>query len=137
MKPHMACALALLCFAAGPRYISAAANEEKLESYAEWRRADYLIIDGPRVQWQPKEKFNGSGTAKDFNSIPVGYEIKGKGTRQADGTIIATEIQTAANGTQTYENDIKNATNEMEQQWVKAGRVFEEDEKGKKVDMGK
>ena len=40
------------------------------------------------------------------------------------------------NGMQAFENDVKNATGEMEAKWVKAGHVVEQDKDGKEADMG-
>src|SRR5262245_56340584 len=60
---------------------------EQAEGYAEWRQGDLLIVDGQRVGVTPKTKFRGSGNAKDFPSIPLGYEVKVKGARRGDGVI--------------------------------------------------
>ena len=127
--------IGLVC---APNYPAAAVapKEEKLDAYVEWRKGDLLIIDGQRVAWQSKAKFNGAGAAKDFASVPLGYEVVAKGTRQPDGVILATEFQVKPNGMQAFENDVKNATGEMEAKWVKAGHVVEQDKDGKEADMG-
>jgi hypothetical protein len=138
--PHrMTLVLALLCLTYAPRFQAAgvAAKEEKFDAYAEWRKGDALIVDGQRLKWQPKAKFKGAGAARDFASIPPGFEITGKAVRQPDGSLLATELTARPNGTQTYEAEVKNATGEMEAKWVKAGHVVEQDKDGKDVDMGR
>ena len=131
--------IGLMCLACAPKLPAAGvpAKEEKLDAYAEWRKGDTLIVDGQRVRWQPKAKFKGAGAAKDFASVPLGYEAVVKGTRQPDGSILASELQVKPNGTQAFENDVKNATAEMEAKWVKAGHIIEQDQNGKDVDQGK
>lgn len=130
--------IALIGLACAPRNPAAAAapKEEKLDAYVEWRKGDTLIIDGQRVKSQPKMKFKGEGAARNFDSVPLGYEAVVKGTRQPDGSLLANELQVKPNGTQAFENDVRNATGEMESKWVKAGHVVEQDKDGKDVDMG-
>jgi Zn-dependent protease with chaperone function len=60
-----------------------------------------------------------------------------KGLRQPDGSLQATEITATPNGMQAFEKDVIDATNQMEQQWLKAGAVTEQDKDGKTVSMGK
>src|SRR5580765_2958916 len=65
--------------------------------YAEWHKGDALIIDGQRVRWSPKGKFKGTRDAQTFDTVPLGYEASGKGTRQADGSILATQLEVKPN----------------------------------------
>jgi Zn-dependent protease with chaperone function len=146
MRHHTKFAISLLCvvagfaasFSAAPKVAATAApKEEELKAYAEWRQGDLLIVDGQRVRWRPKAKFKGSGPAKDFTSIPLGYEVNVKGVRQEDGVIIANQVEAKPNGSALFEGDAKAATNEMEAMWLKAGAVTEPDKDGKMVSMGK
>jgi len=127
---------ALLLLATAPEFL-AAQKEEKFEAYAEWRKGDLLIVDGQRVRWQPKAKFKGSGVAKNFATVPLGFEIVLKGTREPDGAILAKELDARPNGNALFETDVKAATAEMEAQWLKSGAVMEPDKDGKMVSMGK
>src|SRR5262245_11554498 len=63
------------------------AAEEKAEGYLEWRRGDLLIVDAQRVRPAPGCRFKGKDEATSLASIPLGYEIKAKGLRQADGLL--------------------------------------------------
>jgi Zn-dependent protease with chaperone function len=130
-------AVAFFCMAGFAAPFSAAAKEEKLEGYAEWRQGGLLIVDGQRVKMAPKSKFKGSGGAKDFGSIPLGFEVTVKGTRQEDGSVLATELEAKPNGNALFESDVKDATQQMEAMWLKEGAVVEPDQNGKMVSMGK
>lgn len=130
-------AIALICLAVAPRPRAYAKNEETLNAYAEWRLGDTLIVDGQRVKWQPKAKFKGQGSVKSFDQVPLGWETVVKGVRQPDGSVLANSVEVKPNGNQAFEGDVKNATNQMEQQWLKAGAIVEKDQNGKEVTQGK
>src|SRR6185436_55766 len=133
---HAAIGVSLLCVMSVATF-SAAPKEEELKAYAEWRQGDLLIVDGQRVRWSPVAKFKGEGPAKSFDTIPLGFEVNVKGTRQEDGSILARQIEAKPNGNALFESDAKEATNQMEQTWLKAGAVTEPDKDGKMVSMGK
>jgi len=105
----------------------------KLDGYLEFRKAEYLVVDGQRVKATSSTKITG---AKDAASIPLGYAMKVKGTRDAKGTVLATEIQTKANVVEGSEAKLIAGTNMAESTWVKAGKVFDVDENGKEQSMG-
>jgi len=107
---------------------SAAAKppEEKADGYAEWRIGACLLADGQRVCPAPKSRFKGGGEARDFDSIPLGYELKAKGSRALDGSLLATEIEAKPNGGALFENEIKSATDSAEQKYRQAGSFFQE-----------
>ena len=48
-------------------------------------RGDCLIVDGQRVCPGPQMEFKGKDAAVDCASIPLGYEVKAEGVRDADG----------------------------------------------------
>lgn len=105
--------------------------------YAEWRKGDALIIDGQRVRWSPKGKFKGTRDAQNFTMVPLGYEASGKGTRQADGSILAVQMEVKPNGSALFEQDVKKATADMEAKWLKAGHIVEPAADGKEKDGGR
>ncbi len=70
-------------------------------SYAEWRRAGELIVDGQRVRAGSRTKW--SGSYKSLESIPLGHEVRVTGLRQPDGAILASEIDVRENGTALFE----------------------------------
>src|SRR4029434_7736596 len=85
------------------------ATEEKAEGYAEWRLGNCYLVDGQRVCLSPTAKFKGGGDAKSYASIPLGYELKAKGTRGADGSLVATEVEAKPNGGALFEGAVKSA----------------------------
>jgi Zn-dependent protease with chaperone function len=110
--------------------------EEKAEGYAEWRVGDFLLVDGQRVCPAPGAKFKGGGDARDFGSIPLGYEVKAKGTRGADGSLVAREIEAKPNGGALFEGEVKSATDAAELKYRQAGSFYEEGG-GRVASMGK
>jgi Zn-dependent protease with chaperone function len=116
---------------------AAGAKAEKIEGYAEWRRGDLLVVDGQRVKPAPGIKFKAHGDARDFASIPLGYEIKLEGERQADGVVLASRLEAKPNGSAMFESDLRQSFDQMEKTYLKAGKMFEQDAKGKEHIVGK
>jgi Zn-dependent protease with chaperone function len=114
-----------------------AGEEEKVEGYAEWRRADVLLVDGQRVRPAASAKFKGGGEARSFVSIPLGYEVKAKGVRLADGTLLAREIEAKPNGKALFESDLREAFDELEEKFRRRGRMYEEDDDGDYEEYGR
>ena len=56
------------------------------------------------------------GEAKDFASIPLGYELKAKGKRRADGSLLAREVEAKPNGSAMFEGEVRSATDQAEAQ---------------------
>jgi Zn-dependent protease with chaperone function len=99
-------------------------GEVRLEGYAEWRDGDALVVDGQRVRpATAKLKVEG---ARDWASIPLGYEMKVRGVRQADGSVRALEIEAKPNGSALFEGEVRSATDEAEAKFRRAGNFFEE-----------
>jgi Zn-dependent protease with chaperone function len=95
---------------------------EKVDGYAEWRAGGCLIADAQRVCPAPKLKFKGEGEAKSFASIPLGYEVKAKGKRQRDGSLLAAELEAKPNGSAMFEGEVRSATDQAEAQARHSGR---------------
>jgi Zn-dependent protease with chaperone function len=111
--------------------------EERHEGYAEFRQRDALVVDGQRVRAFARTLFKGSGEARSFDAIPLGYEVKVRGERIADGTIVASEVEAKPNGTAFMEADLVKAFDATEAQYRAQGRVFEEGAKGKQTSLGR
>jgi Zn-dependent protease with chaperone function len=109
-------ALVVLAALAGP--------ELTLEGYAEWREAGALIVDGQRLRLAPDGRFKGDRSARDFDSIPLGYEVKATGRRAADGAVLASDVTARPNGTALFERQVLRLTDEAETKYVRAGRYF-------------
>ena len=109
---------------------------EKVDGYAEFRLGGCIVADAQRVCPAPGLKFKGEGEAKEFGSVPLGYELKAKGTRRADGTLLAREVEAKPNGSAMFEGDIRSATDQAEAQAREKGRFTEGDGK-KETNVGK
>jgi Zn-dependent protease with chaperone function len=114
-----------------------AARGEKVDGYAEWRSGKCIIADAQKVCPGPGMKFKGEGEAKDVASIPLGYELKAKGKRLADGTLVAEEIEAKPNGSGLFEGEVRAATDQAEEQARKYGRFLEGAEGGKQKSIGR
>jgi len=108
---------------------------EKLSGYAEWKRGDLIIVDGQRVRASRATKFKGQ--AKSLDAMPYGYEVAAQGVRLADGVVQATEIEAKPNGTALFENDVRQATDEIEAIWLREGVMFEPNDDGGREIIGK
>jgi Zn-dependent protease with chaperone function len=109
---------------------------EKVDGYAEWRQGDCLIADAQRVCPGPGLKFKGEGEAKSLATVPLGYELKAKGTRRADGTLLAREVEAKPNGSAMFEGEIRSATDQAEAKARARGR-FVEGEGSKETSIGR
>src|SRR5262245_24795411 len=128
--------LAVLWFGASAAAAQTKVTEEKAEGYAEWRVDACLLVDGQKVCPVVGAKFKGSGEARAFASIPLGYEVKAKGTRGADGSLQAREIEAKPNGGAMFESEVKSSTDAAEQKYRAAGS-FLEDSGGKSSSVGR
>jgi Zn-dependent protease with chaperone function len=104
---------------------AAGSRGEKVDGYAEWREGACLLVDGQKVCPAPGMKFKGEGDAKTYDAVPLGYELKAEGRRQADGTLLALKIEAKPNGSALFEGDIKAATDKAEQRAREKGRFLE------------
>jgi hypothetical protein len=115
-----------------------AGKDESIEGYAEWRRGSVLVVDGQRVRPAPDLKFKAHDEATSFASIPLGYEVKVKGERAPDGTLLAREVEAKANKPDAlFEQDLRTAFDQAEADYRKRGNVYEEDEEGKITNIGR
>jgi Zn-dependent protease with chaperone function len=114
---------ALFLLVAAPAAVMAQGKPESFEGYAEWRQGQEIIIDGQRVRATASTKFKGTGDAKEFTSIPLGYEVKVSGTRKPDGTVEATSVEAKPNGTAMFEAETLTATQQLEASFLAKGFV--------------
>lgn len=94
--------LSLVCLTIAST-VAAQDETEHLDGYAEWRQGTEIIVDGQRVRSTAATKFKGSGDAKDFAVIPLGYEVKVTGTRRPDGAVEARTVEARPNGVALFE----------------------------------
>jgi Zn-dependent protease with chaperone function len=126
-------AVLLAGLALGPAAVATAASNETLEGYAEWYLDECLVVDGQRVCPAPGLDFDGEGAARTFATIPLGYEIKvKKGSRLADGTVLARRVEARPNGQAMFEAQVRAATDQMEARIRRDGH-FSEGRRGRSV----
>ena len=126
-----------LLLSVAPLAAAPAAEEKKVEGYAEFRTDGCLLVDAQRVCPGPRLKFKGEGEARDFGSIPLGYEVTAKGQRRRDGALLAGELEAKPNGDALFEDVVKAATDESEQKYRRAGRFYEEGDRGRIENVGR
>lgn len=111
-----------------------AADTVRLDSYAEWRTGDSVVVDGQRVYTTARTRWKGRATRLD--DIPMGAEVRVKGQRQPDGRILATEMDVRPNTDDAlFESDVLAGTNELEQAWLNEGEAFEPGDDEDEVDV--
>jgi Zn-dependent protease with chaperone function len=103
-------------------------------SYAEWRRPGELIVDGQRVHANHRTDWHGGFSSID--AVPLGYEVRVTGTRQPDGTVLASDIDVRPNGDAWFESAVQLGTDELEELWVRNGQAFEGDPRGRRIVFG-
>ena len=131
----LAACIGVLALAVAPA-AQTAGKTEKLSGYAEWKRGDIVIVDGQRVRASRATKFKGRH-ARSIEEIPYGYEVSAKGVRLGDGVVQATEIEVKPNGIALFENDVRQATDEIEAIWLREGVMFEPKDDGEREVIGR
>jgi len=99
-------------------------KEAKAEGYLEYRVGRALIVDGQTVLTDRSTKVKLKDEARDVGSIPLGYELKARGVRKADGSILASELEARKNGSALFEKDVKRLTDDAESEYRRAGRYY-------------
>ena len=97
------------------------AKQETVNGYCDYHflPSHLIIVDGQRIITNKSTKFkNGSVT------LP-GAEAKVKGTRQPDGSILASEIDNKSGGTALFAVEALNGASQMERFWLSRGSVLE------------
>jgi hypothetical protein len=112
------------------------AKPEDVDGYLEWRRDAYLVVEGQRITWNTQTRFK-LGRIADVTAIPLGYELKAKGIRQPDGSLLAQEIEARPNGIALYENEMLQNFAALETVWLRTGMMFDADERGRPVPVGR
>jgi Zn-dependent protease with chaperone function len=103
-----------------------ATREEKVDGYAEWRAGECLITDGQKVCPGPGLRFKGEGEAKGMASVPLGYELKARGRRLADGSLLAVEVEAKPNkADELFAKQVRAATDQAEERARRLGRFVQ------------
>ena len=117
-----------ICLSILVAFLGAAQDGPKvqLDGYAEYNQGGILVVDGQRVYTLSDTRVKGDGI-RTLTDIPLGYEVKVEGRRQASGMVRATKIEAKPNGSAMYESEVVSATNRIEKMWVDAGEMYMED----------
>ncbi len=107
---------------------------EKLEGYAEWQAGGCLTVDGQRVCAAPGLRFKGHDEATSFDAIPLGYEVRVKGSRDSGGTFVADELDARRNGEALFEDELRHHFDALEELYRDHGHVFDVDDDGRPGD---
>ena len=126
----LACACAAAALACG---IASAGEAVKLFGYLEYRKGAVLIVDAQRITVTPKTKVRLSGGDQ---TMQLGYELIVQGERAADGSIVAKTIEAKPNGKAFMEDKVLAQTQQAEQAYVKAAKMYEAGADGKAQSMG-
>jgi Zn-dependent protease with chaperone function len=117
IQPHVSAAL-------DTKNVEADKTEASIEGYSEWREGDALIVDGQRVMVDKSTRFDLARKVDGFEDIPLGYEIKVKGTRRGDGAIVARELEAKPNGIAMFEKKVLTLTDQAEAKYRRAGKYY-------------
>jgi hypothetical protein len=117
-------------------FVSGAHADLEVKGYAEYRLGPALVVDGQRILADEKTKIE-AGKGRTLGSIPLGYEVKVKGSRRGDGAILASRVEAKPDGMAMFESDVLSATNEIERLWVREGAMYTEGPRGRKETVGK
>jgi Zn-dependent protease with chaperone function len=102
-------------------------KETKVNGYAEFRRGDTLMVDGQRIV---------SGGKAKLGDIPLGYEVKVTGQRDASGVVVAKKVESKPNKMDETEQQIIAASDQAEKSWVDRKMMFEPADSGKFIKIG-
>lgn len=116
-----AMAVAILATASGT---ASAEDKTKVDGLLDYRQGDILIVEGQRLVVPQGAKLKLEGEARSPQSIPLGYLVEAVGQRQADGSIRVRKLAAKPNGTQLFEKEVIDATNELEAMYRKAGQFL-------------
>jgi Zn-dependent protease with chaperone function len=132
MRTRIGLVAAFFAFTASSGYSS---GKLELQGYAEYRLGSTLVVDGQRVVADANTRIEGA-KGRGLPGIPLGYEVKVKGSRRTDGSILATRVEAKPDGMAMFESDVLSATNEIERLWVQAGAMYSEGPRGRRETIG-
>lgn len=108
----------------------------KLDGYAEFRHGDLLVVDGQRVRADGATRFKGR-RVESLAAIRLGDEVRVQGTRLDDGTVLASSVDVRENGVAFLEPEVRSLSDEAEMRWMDARLMFDEQEDGSRVTVGR
>ena len=112
----------LVVLTAGLALQARAGGTVRVEGYLEFRKAAYLIVDGQRVEVTDKTKVK-AGKIHKAADLPLGYVVRASGKRGNDGTLVASQIEARANGSEFMESQVLAGTDQAEKAFVQSKKV--------------
>lgn len=113
----------------------ASKKTEKIHGYAEYRQGDTLVVEAQRVVAGTATKVTGPKIST-LAAIPLGYEVKVEGHRDAGGALVATRVEAHPNTQDGKEKEIIAASDQAEKAWVDEKMMFEPVDSGKVKKIG-
>ncbi len=135
MSPRKSWSLVVLAIVLGGTLPAGAASPVSFDGYLDFKKPSFWIVDGQRVELNAHTRLD-AGSIKKASDIPLGYRMKGEGSRGPDGRIVASRVQAMKNGLEFMEADVLKGTNAAEKSWVQAKKVAESGSGGKQTDVG-
>jgi Zn-dependent protease with chaperone function len=115
-----------------------ASRTEKVDGYAEYRRGEWIVVDGQRLVLPPSVPIRArGGPFASLRDVPLGHEVQAQGRRDATGALVVTSIVVRPNGDALFERDIRQATDQMEAMWLERGEIVEDDGSGSGQRIGR
>jgi Zn-dependent protease with chaperone function len=114
----------------------AAAREDKAEGYLEYRDGPFLVVDGQRVATDGSTRLKLEDAPDTLAALPLGFEVKVRGVRRTDGTLLARELEAKPNGRALFERNVKELTDRAEAEYRRAGRYYTELSHGRTRTVG-
>lgn len=111
----------LAFWAAGPPAFAEQASEVK--GIVEYRKGDVVVVDGQRVRLDPATKIKVKG-APAVREVPLGFEVKAKGTLARDGALQARQLEAKPNPRDEKERDLIARCGTIEEIYVRAGHAL-------------
>lgn len=112
----------LLTSAAFSKLPENAVEKESVEGVLEFKNAHCFVVEAQCVTVTDQTKFDGDDISV-MSDIPLGYKVKAKGYRMADGTILADKVKAEENKKGLLEDIVIGTGDEIEAEWVKKGYV--------------
>ena len=125
----------LVVLTAGLALQARAGGTVRVEGYLEFRKAAYLIVDGQRVEVTDKTKVK-AGKIHKAADLPLGYVVRASGKRGNDGTLVASQIEARANGSEFMESQVLAGTDQAEKAFVQSKKVADAGPDGKEHVIG-
>jgi Zn-dependent protease with chaperone function len=98
-----------------------AETKGEVKGLAEFRKGDVLVVGGQRVRILQKTKIKGIPSR---DALPLGYEVKAKGSWAADGSLEARQIEAKPNRRDAKEEELLAKCGQIEELYSQRGEAI-------------